>query len=162
MFSHVSGALIFVLFLDGCILTEKSLASEKRGLETEIFRNFFSLVLQGERVLPERRADDPRFSGHFEVMKHYKNRGFGVRGRKNRTPGDRRPLNLKVFSVKVLQKEGKFTTKLLAARQFISLIRAPWVSAPSLGFRTGKIQIPFFSKSLHASNYYLEDRNLLK
>ena len=47
----------------------------------------------------------------------------------NRTPGGfincGLLLNLKVFSVEILQKEGKFDTKFLAARQFISPNQAP-------------------------------------
>ena len=47
----------------------------------------------------------------------------------NRTPGKFINwfflLNLKVLSVEILQKRGKFATKFLAARQFMSPIQAP-------------------------------------
>ena len=37
--------------------------------------------------------------------------------------------------MEILQKEGKFNTKFLAASQFISPIQAPWLSAASEGLQ---------------------------
>ena len=47
-------------------------------------------------------------------------------------------LNLKVLSVEILQREGKFNTKFLAARQFISPTQAPWLYAASEGLQDRK------------------------
>ena len=69
------------------MLVKKTVDQEKGLIKTENFVNFFAGSAGRTRFAGTPRGWSAFFFGHFEVTKHYKNMGFGLRDLKNAPQG---------------------------------------------------------------------------
>ena len=80
--------------------------------------------MTSKETIKNKKKEQDRRTKNKERGRKNRRKKTNTRRKDNNTPGDfinqGLLLKLKVFFVEILQKEGKFKTKLLAAREFIS------------------------------------------